>query len=63
MDRTVLAGSVEGEDIVAALDFRPCPFPVELLSRAVEARVHDEERPLDTGFVYAIEVAGERCVS
>jgi hypothetical protein len=46
MDGAVLAGAVEGKDVIAALNTGARAFAVELFGGAIEAGVHDEERAL-----------------
>jgi hypothetical protein len=54
-----LAGTVEGQHVVAALDGRGRAEEVHLLHRAVEPVVHDHGRPDCGGAVGTVQVAGQ----
>src|ERR1700733_15691667 len=56
MDRTILAGTVEGKNVVAAVYASPRPFAVKFLRRAIKSRVHDEERSFGIGFIDAMVI-------
>ena len=60
MQRPVLAGSVEGKHVVAALDGGTRAGHMHLLGAAVEAGMHDQRRPWPLRFVRMMEVAGQR---
>src|SRR5580704_16396841 len=62
MNRPVLAGAVEGQNIPATLDTGPGAFSVHFLRRSIEARVQDQQRTPGVRFVDAMEVAGQRRV-
>src|SRR5277367_1347220 len=62
VNRAVLAGAIEGKDVVAALDAGARALAMKLLRRAVETGMHDEEWTLSIRLINAMEVAGQRRV-
>jgi hypothetical protein len=63
MDRAILARTVEGKDVIAALDTGACPFAMQFFGGTVKAGVHDKKRSRCVGFIHPMEVARESGVS
>src|ERR1700722_7193411 len=63
MDGAILARAVEGEDVIAALDTRACPFAMQFFGGTVKARVQDKKRTLPVRVIDTVEVPRKSGIS